>query len=174
MDALEAGQEGGLQHARLGKGILFLILGIAHRPAEHHLAQFGAPFALRPAARAVEIEGDDVFEEVVILANGGAHIRAGSEAALEAEEEAAGGKDIALDIDVAQEGGQLGEGELDFADVDALELDGAVEVLLVVVRDGGLAEMELAVVGEVESAAGDGGVGGARGRAASRRSWAPS
>ena len=38
VDALEARQEGGLQHARLGKGILFLILGIAHRPAEHHLA----------------------------------------------------------------------------------------------------------------------------------------
>ena len=82
----------------------------------------------------------------------------GGEAALEAEEEATGGEDITLDIDIAQEGGQLGEGELDFADVDALELDGTVEVLLVIVADGGLAEVQLAVMGEVKGSAGDGGV----------------
>ena len=79
---------------------------------------------------------------------------------MEAEEEAAGREDVTLDVDIAQEGGQLGEGELDFADMDALELDGAVEVLLVVVGDGGLAEVELAVVGEVKGAAGDFGAGG--------------
>ena len=60
------------------------------------------------------------------------------------------------------EGGQLGEGLLDFADIDALHLYGAVQVLLVIVVDGGAAEVELSVVGDVEGAAGDFGVGGAR------------
>ena len=115
------------------------------------------------ASGAVEVERDDVFEEVVILRHGGAQEGLRSEAALETEEEAPGGEDVALDIDIAQEGRQLGEGELDFADVDAFELDGAVEVLLVIVTDGGLAEVQLAVMGEVEGGAGDGGVSGGGG-----------
>ena len=162
VDALEAGQEGRLQHTGLGEGILLGVIGVAHGAAEDDFGEGGIQGDFGAAAGAVEVEGDDVFKEVEILTDGGAEVALGREAALEAEEETAGREDVTLDVDIAQEGGQLGEGELDFADVDALELDGAVEVLLVVVRDGGLAEVELAVVGEVESAAGDGGVGGAR------------
>ena len=162
MDAFEAGQEGGLQHAGLGEGVLRGVFGITDRAAEDDFGELSIQGGFGAAAGDVEIKGDDVFEEVEIFGDGRAEVGLRREAALETEEESSGREDIALDVDIAQEGRQLGEGELDFADVDALELDGAVEVLLVVAADGFLTEVELAVVREVEGGAGDGGVGGGR------------
>ena len=161
VDRFVAGAEGGVEQARLGQAVGVRVGGEMDGAAEHHLPRLLPQQLLRPRLGDGQVEGDERLQRVVELADDRAGVVLVAQAGLDGQEEAAGREGVGPGVDVGDVVDPVGD-DLQLADPDLLHLDRPVEVVGEVEVDGGAADGDRLLVGDVERRPGDARVGGRR------------
>ena len=120
-----------------------------NRTTQHDLADLLTCQLLGSGPGHCQVERDQVFQAVKVLADDRAGVIFVAQAGLHRQKEAAGRQGIGVDIDVSDVIDPFGD-DFDFADPDLLHPGRAIQVVLEVKVDSGPADRHRLIVGDVD------------------------